>query len=78
MSLDERRSYANLTFKKESLVANVQVKRAQLAALIEELRFVDREQDAWIATFSLHHDVDVDVRRMKVDIEKGIVVIEKG
>jgi len=75
MTSEEQRSYAELSFKKDSLISCIEAKQAQMEALKERLRSVNREQDEWIALFSLHHDVDVDTRRMQVDIIAGVVVL---
>ena len=75
MTDDEHRPYAKLMFKKDSLVSSSEAKKAQIAKLIADLRVIDREQDEWIAVFSLHHDVDVDVKQMKVDVINATVVL---
>jgi hypothetical protein len=72
---EERHNYAQLTFRKESLVSSIQASKARIHHLTEALRSVNREQDEWLAVFALRHDVDIDVDTLQVDIGKGVIVL---
>ena len=74
MTIAEIDSARELMRRKSAVIRDIEVKRLQIEQLVQELRVVDREQDAWMASFGLRHSVDIDTARIEIDVKSGIVM----
>lgn len=75
MSKEEIASFIELDTRKKLMEARAAAMRADLRLIMETIRGVSREQDAWMVSFAAKYELLDDVDAMTFDPVRGIAMV---
>jgi hypothetical protein len=78
MSKEEIASFIELDARKKLIESRAATMRAELRLMMETLRGINREQDAWLVSFASKYELLDEVDAMTFDVARGVAVVNNG
>ncbi len=78
MSREEIASFIELDARKKLIESRAATMKAELRLMVETLRGINREQDAWLVGFAAKYELLDEVDAMTFDVARGVAVVNNG